>query len=320
MFFSVACEARSMLLHRVRHVSGFPRVFHGSWSGGPTIAAVAIALAAAIGPARGQEKDDKIPEPADVTLATKDRVNLVATFYPGTKGQETVPVIMLHMRTRSRADYHDLALALQSAGHAVLVPDLRGHGDSPLFTEEGQKRDVERLAAADFQAMGNDVEACKSFLMERNNEGELNIDKLCIVGAELGAIVAMNWAAVDWSFPPLAVGKQGQWVKALVLLSPSWTIKGYSLSDALASPAVQRELDVYILSGKKETSATRIEKALGRYRADGEEKNLVIAKLNTSLVGTKILESAELKVADRILTFIERTLVERTIPWKDRSK
>ena len=44
------------------------------------------------------------------------------------------------------------------------------------------------------------MEAIKRFLMTKHNAGELNIDKLCVVGVEFG-LVAVNWAAHDWSWP-----------------------------------------------------------------------------------------------------------------------
>ena len=80
---------------------------------------------------------------------------------------------------------------------------------------------------------GGDVEMCKAFLMEKNNNKELNIDKLCLVGAEMGAVVAVDWAARDWSWPILPGRKQGQDVKALVLLSPEWSFKGMTIGPAI---------------------------------------------------------------------------------------
>src|SRR6187551_3883704 len=44
-------------------------------------------------PTKAKKKDD---EPTDVTLVTKESVNIVATFYPGTAKKESVPVIMVH--------------------------------------------------------------------------------------------------------------------------------------------------------------------------------------------------------------------------------
>ena len=41
-----------------------------------------------------------------------------------------------------------------------------------------------------------DMRAVKDFLWERNNAGQLNIDKLCIVGADMGASVALDVVSV----------------------------------------------------------------------------------------------------------------------------
>src|SRR4051812_12618673 len=53
------------------------------------------------------------PQPVEVTLKTRDGVDLAATFYGSNLGKEAVPVIMLHQFKGSRADFKDLALALQ---------------------------------------------------------------------------------------------------------------------------------------------------------------------------------------------------------------
>ena len=74
---------------------------------------------------------------------------------------------------------------------------------------------LELDAMADIQADGGgDVDVCKSFLWQKNNDGELNIDKLVLVGDEMGATAAVNWAALDWSFEPVANIKQGKFAKA----------------------------------------------------------------------------------------------------------
>jgi alpha-beta hydrolase superfamily lysophospholipase len=285
-------------------------------------AVLAVLTLSAAAPAQDQAKTNRqLPAAQDVTLTTKDGLKLGATFYPGTKGRESVPVLLLHMRKGSRVDYQELALALQAAGHAVLVPDLRGHGNS-TWTISKSKVEPEKMTRRQIESMELDVEACKSFLMDKNNAGELNIDKLCVVGAELGAMLAMNWSAKDWDAPPLAVGKQGQDVKALVLLSPAWSVNGYNVNSALRSGAVQKGLLMYIIAGKGETDAKRIEQSIKRYRGDEKEKNqsktYFTARLPTTLQGTKLLTSQELELATRITNFIEQQVVPLKFPWKDR--
>src|SRR3989304_4268313 len=93
------------------------------------VALVGLAFASA---AQAEQRDEveKPPEPKDVVLRTSDGLELHATFFPGMDGKESVPVILLHAWKEDRHDYLSLAGYLQSFGHAVIVPDLRGHGDS----------------------------------------------------------------------------------------------------------------------------------------------------------------------------------------------
>src|SRR5574340_1050455 len=99
------------------------------------LAVVLLVVRAAIG-AGAEEKDKpgaekpKIPPPENLVIQTPDGIPLAVTFYPGTKGKDTIPVVLLHMAKGNRNDYAQLATDLQKVGHAVLVPDLRGHGES----------------------------------------------------------------------------------------------------------------------------------------------------------------------------------------------
>jgi len=278
-----------------------------------------------------EKKKEEIPPPEDLNLTTDDGVQLRATFYPGTKGKDTVPVILLHMWKGDRNDFKQLAPYLQSLGHAVLVPDLRGHGEStqvkgmnrPLEADSMPLRMVDRMVA-------DDMETLKRFLMAKHNAGELNIEKLCLVGAELGASVALDYARLDWSWPPLATGKQGQDVRALVLISPQWSSHGLSLKAATAHPAVTSELSVYIVVGKKNSrlvrDAKRLHKIFERFHPEppkeerAEKQDLFISELPTSLQGTKMLGVQSLQLERRIAQFIHLRLVNQTIPWKSREK
>lgn len=204
-----------------------------------------VGLLSAQDPPAGGEKQE-IPKPKDVSIQTADAVALAATYFPGLKEKESVPVVLLHeLRGRreqgraastrfSRVDYAGLAKYLQARGHAVLVPDLRGHGDSNVRKIPGrpdQVIDPKTMGGADYQRMVTiDMPALKNYLVARNNEGELNIEKLVVVGAEQSALLAMYWTQLDWSRLASGNRKQGQDIKAVILLSPTWSVPGLQWS------------------------------------------------------------------------------------------
>jgi len=269
----------------------------------------------------------EVPEPEDVTLETQDGVELHARYYPGNRKKDSVPIICLHGYRGDRSEFEGLADYLQKIGHAVIVPDLRGHGQSTR-RKDGVPLDAATLRAVDFKNIVQyDVETTKAFLTNENNQGRLNIDKLCVIGAELGAILAANWAMLDWSWPPLAYGKQGQDVKALVLISPAWAFKGVNMSEAMASDSVRRDLSLLLIVGKGSSKhvreANRLFKSFERFHpAPPEEekaakKDLFLVQPDTKLQGTKLL-GENLNLEETIARFVEFRLVNKQYPWTDR--
>ncbi|MCP4193228.1 MAG: alpha/beta fold hydrolase [Planctomycetaceae bacterium] len=286
-------------------------------------------------------KKPKIAPPENVTLSTKDFVSLHCVYYPGDQGKKTVPVILVHGWEGPRGDgsgrdCHELALRLQKDGHAVVVPDLRGHGASTIrHLPNGQDKVIEReqLRPQDFRDMQLDIEAVKKFLLEKNNEGQLNIELLCVVGFDMGAVVGINWVNYDWSVPPLPTLKQGQDVKAFVLVSPPQAHRGLAINRAFENEDLRGNLSAMIIYGRQ-TSRTaaagkRIYNSLKRSHrplpADPQEaarvKDLYLFDLNTSLQGSKLLARQSLRVADLISEFIKVRLVDRAdqYPWADRT-
>jgi len=272
------------------------------------------------------DSDQKIPEEEVVLLETKDGVKLTATYYPGLYGKDSVPLVMLHGHKGSRHDYHRLAKSLQAEhGFAILVPDLRGHGES-LRTGDGKKKfDADRLRQADFRAMvDQDLEALRRFLFEQHEAERLNIEKLGIIGADMGANVALVWAAYDWSIPPLGRQKQGQYVKALVLLSPLANFKGLNAFEALQQPGVLRNISMYLIVGKEDAKALKdvrkIDGILAKARGDDadlpvEQRTLFSFACPTSLQGTKML-GQDLGVEGRIAEFLDLRLTKLSLPWE----
>lgn len=297
-------------------------------SNGPPVAIVCLAALvalAAVLPGRAAAVDDKYepPEPQEIRLPTSDGLTLTAMYYPSKLGKDAVPLILLHAYKGSRTDLQDLALKLQRDGHAVVAPDLRGHGATDGVNGA--------LGVDDFAAMvRQDLEAVKRFLIDENNAGRLNIERLGVVGVEMGAEIAVDWAALDWSWPMLATGKQGQDVKALVLISPQWSFQGLKISDAVAQPSVRSKLSVLIVAGRRDSrllrEAKRLHNALARFHPAppsgeaNEKQTLWLKTPATSLQGTQLLNEKSMQVEDMIRAFVELRLVNKPFAWSMRMR
>ena len=230
------------------------------------------------------------PEPAETAkVQTRDGVELSVTYYPSrvakdpSLGKQVTPVILLHDEKDTQGIFSSLVGRLQEAGQdlkqpsfAAVTVDLRGHGTSTRQTApNGQTRqlDAAKLNRNDLLAMSTqDMEAVRHFLVGKNDAGELNLNKLCLVGVGLGATVAVNWAAQDWNAPPLLVGKQGQDVKALVLVSPQWKYRGIMLQQALRLAAFKKGAAWMLIYGEQDSDQAsdvrRICRQLERYHPE----------------------------------------------------
>lgn len=277
----------------------------------------------------------KIPEPVPLVLETDDGVDLHCTFYPSSLGKEAVPVILIHGWEGRRTQLDGLARFLQQDGHAVLVPDLRGHGDSTIRklpnvdpqeikADSLNRFDIQMLATADFLRL-------KRELLTRHNAGELNIECLTLIGIESGSILALNWAALDWTQPNLPTIKLGRDVKALVLVSPVSSFKGLQTRAALANPAVLQRLSVMIVGGandsKMKAELKRLDNSFKRFHPDPkrmpnesdddyrmrllDKKDYYSEHEETTLQGLELITAPDLKVASKILAFIQLRVVAR---------
>lgn len=299
----------------------------------PLVLALAAATTVGLGAppaARAQRKEEpKVPPVETVTLETKDGVSLKCSWYAGTLGKEAVPIIMLHGAQGNRAMYDRMATILQLAGHAVAVPDLRGHGGSLTVIGRSDPIDPSTMRPQDYAAMLLDVEAVKKFLMEKNNKGELNIEMLTVIGADMGAALALRWAMQDWSWPQLPALKQGQDVKALVLLSPVRSFKGVNATEALAFPVIRDRMSIMVAVGANDPAsfreAKRIYSGFERKRPEPapeervQKQTLFWIEVDTNLQGVQLLDP-RLGLEASIKRFIDLRLVAKKsdFPWQDR--
>jgi pimeloyl-ACP methyl ester carboxylesterase len=296
-----------------------------------------IVLCAAVSPAAAQDAEDPPkkpkgpPNPVTVDLTTKDYLQMKVEYYGGFKGKETPPVVIIHDLKGNRNEFGSLALYLQKLGYAVIVPDLRGHGGSTVFrAPNGQTAEIDssRLRQRDFANMVNyDLEAVRKFIKQKNNEGELNLNAMSVIGSGVGAVLGLNWTAKDWSAPPLATGKQGQDVKALVLVSPTWNVQGLGIENALKQPGVQKSVSMLILVGKGRSSelkeAKRLHNTLEGARPgqapEAQNRDLFIGEVATPLQGTKLLMGPSFKLNGTIAKFLQWRVVDQDCPWGERA-
>ena len=183
--------------------------------------------------------------------------------------------------------------------------------------------DAAKFRPPDFMKMiANDMEAFRKFLVEENDNGKINLNKLCLVGADMGATIAINWAATDWSVPPIPSGKQGQDVKALVLISPEMVFERIPVTLALKQPDVQQKISVLIIYGERDRRAKRDAESLHKRwlpfhpepsESEGAEKQeLFIYGFDTENQGMKLVDAG---IDNMISQFIDWRLVKQEYPW-----
>ncbi len=303
-----------------------------------TVCAAMLWLKTSVGFGQSPRPLGRAPEPKEESLTTKDGVRLGVTYFASNMGREAVPIVFLHQHKESRMVFNALARALQSPtdprldSHAVVTVDLRGHGTSTTVQYPGGEVhtiDSASLRPNDYSDMVEfDMEAVRKFLVEKNDVGELNLNKLCLIGTGMGANVAITWAAVDWDAPPLARRKQGQDVKALVMISPIWKQPGIPLVNALRQPDVQGTISVMLAYGSQETRATRdaktIHKIFARFHPEPpidqvrELKDLFEYSLPTTLQGSALLLDPRFQMLANLDNFIKARLTDKKYPWIGR--
>lgn len=274
-----------------------------------------------------------------VPLTTRDGVQLKISYFPGNarkgpQSKQTTPVIFLHDLKGSRAVFTPLVQKLMAAGKgegapsfAAVTVDLRAHGESTKLANNAQgELNASKLGKEDLIAMATaDMDAVRNFLVDKNDEGDLNLNKLCLVGSGMGANVAANWALTDWSYPPLAVGKQGQDVKAVAMVSPRWSYNGLLMQGPMQFRALKERVAWMIVYGDKDpkfvTDAVRIRKQLEKFHpetdATGAKRTsgLTVLNLNTKLEGDSLLTQVGGPAEDQIVKFLVDNVASTQQEW-----
>jgi len=146
-----------------------------------------------------------------IDFKTSDGAKIVGLFYrPERLRMKNVPVVLLlHQLGGSKADYYDFVPDILAEGYCALAIDLRGHGESTNIN--GVSRSWRDFNETDFRKMSYDVISAVRWLDERR---EVNSDRIAIIGASIGANLALNYAVND------------RRVRTVILLSPGLDYRG----------------------------------------------------------------------------------------------
>lgn len=293
-----------------------------------------LLMAVAFGPfsvvAFANAKDDEDPrlKPRPVTLQTKDGMELRAFYFPSDQKKAATTVILVHEWTGQASPYYKLVSALNEAGCAVLAPDYRGHGGSKSYVNlRGDKIDLDpsKMSRKDAEAVvAMDLEKAKGFLKTENNDGYLNLNALVVVGVGEGSVLGSLWAMRDWSFPSLGSVKQGQDVKALVLVSPEKQIKGLPLEPALNDINLL-QLPTMIIAGEGSPQASEARRMASRIEAKkkrvgrGEVTGLTVKMLDSDLDHSELVNQVK-EAIPAIVSFVtaEAKGSNPKTPWIER--
>jgi alpha-beta hydrolase superfamily lysophospholipase len=183
-------------------------------------------------------------------------------------------VVLVHMLTRSRADWNDAAERLRRGGFFALAIDLRGHGQSALSGSVPD--DLARLA--------QDVRAAVTFLA---SNADVMTGRIGLAGASLGANLAVLAAAAEPA------------VHSLALLSATTDYRGVRIEAALRK--VTRP--VLLVAGTDDAYAVRSAKVLA-----GTEANREVDLRDGAGHGTVMLQRYP-DLSDRLVDWFRRTLL-----------
>lgn len=191
----------------------------------------------------GQPADKSIPEYSyqDVNIRTSDNVKIKGTLYMPKKIAGKVPgILLLHQLGRDRHSWSSLVPLLIKEGYVVLAIDLRGHGESIVFGDTIRR--YRQFSNDDYKNMIIDVSSAVKYL---KSVKEVKAEKIAIIGASIGANLALQYAARDKE------------VRTVVLLSPGLNYRSLETLpylkdyDRRALFIVASEGDVYSANSSK---------------------------------------------------------------------
>lgn len=283
--------------------------------------------------------DKQLDGPQNVRLNTRDQFPLHATYYKSLRGKEAPVAVLVHEENGNRFVWQGkdgLAERLQKEGYAVLTIDLRQHGESRTGPggnanqggAKGGKKGASELKPGDYAAMVEyDMETVKAFLYDEHQAGNLNMNKLGIVAAEMGANVATAFAANDWLKEPHADAPagsgaetpRGQDVRALILISPKASLPGnLVMSQALQALRPFPVAMLFAVSKQDTKNGGQTKKLFDQASAfDRKNERVFFQDYPGKLNGTDMLNHG-LGLEAHVVHFLNEHVMKIDSQWRDR--
>ncbi|MGO4442002.1 alpha/beta hydrolase [Mycobacterium sp. 2YAF39] len=194
-----------------------------------------------------------LPNGQDVTLETDDGIRLGAWYFPVPGGGPAF--LVSHGNGGDRAGLADLAEALNSRGHSVLMFDYRGFAGNPGRPSEDGTAADERAAQA--------------WLAKQPG-----VDKIVYFGESLGAAVALGLAVEK---PPAALILRSPFTSLHEVASVHYPVVGGLLADRY--PSIDRigkvHVPVMVIAGDRDDTVPE-EMSRRLYDAANEPKRFVM--------------------------------------------
>ncbi|MDP9422001.1 MAG: alpha/beta hydrolase [Pseudomonadota bacterium] len=109
---------------------------------------------------------------------SRDGLGLTARDYPAAGGEKRLPVICLHGLTRNSKDFEEIAPVIAGWGRRVIVPDVRGRGESDRDSDPRNYQP--KIYARDVIEM----------------MAEFGVRRAVFVGTSMGGIITMTLMAI----------------------------------------------------------------------------------------------------------------------------
>ncbi|MDP6641897.1 MAG: alpha/beta fold hydrolase [Candidatus Nanoarchaeia archaeon] len=201
-------------------------------------------------------------------LTTRDGVKISYNYFDSDTNKG---VILLHILSKNKETWNDFATKLNQQGYKIIAIDLRGHGESDL--------DFKDFNSNDYINMALDVEEANNFLREKG------ANKISIIGASIGANLALNYAT------------QNDDIQTIILLSPGEDYRGVTTLDKIS----RFTKTILIISSKEDKYAFESSKKLNDLSHNSE-----FIKLGGDKHGTEMLdEELENKILDWLNTMFD---------------